>query len=298
MSLKDKKAKRLYKSLFIFTSILLILVLSFLVFEIYNKDASSKNKTFTQDDYMHQVEVSRQLNSVLKIDFELLKTKDFKTSLKSYQSLQNEIDTDTIRQLLETRIRFLKDTLNTIGNGNSRKDLINVLSQTKIINDSLQIRLANSDSISNQQLIASQDKIDSLKNLISAKNAELKRKEKVQVLTFSNANGNTIHYLGEIKNGKANGGGVGIWDTGSIYKGDWKNNLRHGEGVFEWTDGQKYEGDFKNDIRTGEGKYFWPNGEKYVGEFENNQINGQGKLIDPNGNIEYKGEWKNGKPKL
>jgi hypothetical protein len=156
--------------------------------------------------------------------------------------------------------------------------------------DSLRIKMLESakDSLS-KRIVALNDEL-------SARSKELGRKQAVQVLSFKNDEGKQIHYLGDVSNGKANGGGVGIWSTGSIYRGEWRNNQRHGKGTFEWSDGMKYDGDFLNDIREGEGTYYWPSGEKYVGEWKKGKREGFGILYDKDGNIRYEGSWKEDKP--
>ena len=124
---------------------------------------------------------------------------------------------------------------------------------------------------------------------------EIHRKEKIQVISFKSQKGKLIHYLGEVKDGKANGGGVGIWSTGSMYKGEWKENLRHGQGKYQWADGDVYEGTYINDIREGEGVYHWASGEHYDGEWSDDKRNGFGKLFDKDNNLTYKGQWRNDK---
>lgn len=124
---------------------------------------------------------------------------------------------------------------------------------------------------------------------------EIHRKEKIQVISFKSQKGKLIHYLGEVKDGKANGGGVGIWSTGSMYKGEWKENLRHGQGKYQWVDGDVYEGTYINDIREGEGVYHWASGEHYDGEWSDDKRNGFGKLFDKDNNLTYQGQWRNDK---
>lgn len=131
-----------------------------------------------------------------------------------------------------------------------------------------------------------------LKNTIQEQEKQLSKKDKVQVISFRNEKGNLIHYLGEVKDGMANGGGVGIFDTGGIYKGEWKNNQRHGKGTYEWKDGHKYEGEFVNGEREGQGTYLWSSGEKYVGQWRGGKRNGQGTLFDKDNNVSYEGLWE------
>jgi len=283
--------------LFIISLVLFILALSFWISEIYTDDTNKKISEVEQR-YGLQVEKNEMLIKILEIDGRVFKDQDYKEAINDYQSLiSDDLDSD-LKNLLQTRIENLDQQLKEISqNTQTREDLISSLNRQMSINQTLKDEIEFYSRNTKYDLSEKNNTIDSLKNALAINLSKLQRKENVQVLSFSNDNDNKIRYLGEVKNEKANGGGVGIWDTGSIYKGDWKDNKRHGQGVFEWADGQKYEGNFNNDIRTGEGKYFWPSGEKYVGEFDNNRINGQGKLYDPDGKIKYEGEWKNGKPK-
>ena len=141
------------------------------------------------------------------------------------------------------------------------------------------------------------EKYEKAKQTIEEKNRRLNKKEKVQVISFKNNKGNLIHYLGEVKEGMANGGGVGIFETGGLYKGEWKDNQRHGKGTYTWKDGHKYEGTFVEGIREGQGTYYWSSGEKYTGEWKNNMRNGQGTLYDRDNNIQYEGLWVDDKVK-
>ncbi|WP_235298621.1 MORN repeat-containing protein [Portibacter marinus] len=114
-------------------------------------------------------------------------------------------------------------------------------------------------------------------------------------LTFKTSKGNALHYVGETENGKANGYGIAILDSGSRYEGEWKNNQRHGKGKFFWMDGERYEGEYKNDQRSGTGIYYWTNGEKYVGEWEEDMRNGKGKFYNAKGEVKASGIWKDDK---
>lgn len=162
-----------------------------------------------------------------------------------------------------------------------------LLRETK---DSLDFRLKKLNQEYDQALQSAQNELAQLKS-------ELNKKENIQVLSFVNQNGNQIYYLGEVKNGKANGGGIGIWNTGGIYKGEWKDNMRHGEGHYTWKDGHQYEGTFVNGIREGQGVYTWSSGERYEGNWSNNKRNGYGVMYDKDNNVQFKGEWEDDKVK-
>ena len=111
-------------------------------------------------------------------------------------------------------------------------------------------------------------------------------------LTFKTSKGIQAHYVGQVKDQRAEGQGVALLSTGSRYEGDWKNNMRHGEGVFYWPDGQYYQGNYKDDKRHGLGTYHWTNGEKFIGYWENDQRNGEGTFYGEQGEIVAKGTWK------
>nr|WP_297788792.1 hypothetical protein [uncultured Allomuricauda sp.] len=124
---------------------------------------------------------------------------------------------------------------------------------------------------------------------------QLQQKSYGEYLTFKSKKGTQMHYIGQVKDGKAHGFGVALLDTGSRYEGDWKNNQRHGEGTFYWPDGEYYVGGYENDKRNGYGTYYWPNGEKYTGEWENDKRSGSGKFYDSEGDVVAGGEWDDDK---
>ncbi len=113
------------------------------------------------------------------------------------------------------------------------------------------------------------------------------------ILNLTSSKGKKFQYIGQTKNGNAEGFGVGIFETGSIYKGYWQNNFRHGKGIFTWKDNEHYEGEFNNDKRDGYGEYHWKNGEVYKGFWKNDQRHGEGKLFKKNGKLKKEGIWQN-----
>ncbi|MEL6916913.1 MAG: hypothetical protein AAFO99_04195, partial [Bacteroidota bacterium] len=124
---------------------------------------------------------------------------------------------------------------------------------------------------------------------------QLKQKSFGEYLQFKSKKGAWIHYVGQVKHGKANGFGIALLDTGSRYEGEWKDNQRHGEGTFFWSDGQYYVGHYDNDKRNGQGTYYWPNGEQYAGEWKADKRSGNGKFIGSDGDIVAKGKWNDDK---
>lgn len=135
------------------------------------------------------------------------------------------------------------------------------------------------------------NKVEALENQLIHKEQELAESPKMDRLTFRNDKGTKIDYFGEVKNGKANGQGIGNHETGNVYDGEWENNQKHGKGTFRWVEGEVYEGEFVHGKREGKGTYYWPNGDKYVGEWEDDTRNGHGVLYDKDGKIIFEGNW-------
>ena len=99
-------------------------------------------------------------------------------------------------------------------------------------------------------------------------------------------------YVGQFKDGKANGQGTYIYADGEKYLGQFKDGKANGQGTNTWTNGDKYVGQFINDNRTGQGTYTFANGNKYVGQFKDNKYDGFGTLYNSDGSIRQQGIWK------
>lgn len=251
------------------------------------------NEQAKNADLQNQLLVYKQLIASDNLYFQ----GDYQEALAHFKTLANEFTlTDQQIELLNLRSQHLS---NLTLSDDPKSALLQI---QKAQNEALTIEKINLtqqiDSLlrnGNKQDLSLQDKIKNLEKTIAEKEKRLAQKDKLQVLSFKNDKGNLVHYLGEVKNGKAEGNGIGIWETGGIYKGNWLNNQRHGEGSYTWKDGHIYEGTFVNDIREGEGTYTWSSGEKYVGEWRNNQRHGTGILYDKDNNVKLQGQWKNDK---
>lgn len=299
MSLAEKRKKRVYRNLFFIS-----LVLSVIAIFLYTKDYVSKEETNTDKELIStlqfkEIEEELQLlNDLRKIDNQLLFEDNYQSTLEDLKALlqKNKIKQLKLIDEISNRIQYVKNLIeDQKENELSRISLRNqLLKQDKQI-DSLYKFKDSLNLTVNQSKLEYQRKIDSLSVQLKKKSELLNLKETVKIISFKNTNGNTIRYLGETYEEQANGNGIGIWDTSSIYKGEWKNNKRHGQGEFEWSDGQRYIGQFVEGQRTGEGEYYWPSGEKYVGSFKENKRHGKGVFYDPDGNIKFDGEWKNDK---
>lgn len=112
----------------------------------------------------------------------------------------------------------------------------------------------------------------------SSKDSVTAQVEFVTGKAFSDAEGVTFSYTGEVVDGKPNGTGTGIYPYGN-YTGDYKDGLREGNGKFESKDGEnKYNGTFAND-KYDEGKLSFPDGSYFEGTFKDGQPD-KGKWYD------------------
>ncbi len=114
-------------------------------------------------------------------------------------------------------------------------------------------------------------------------------------MVFENRKGLRVQYFGQITNEKANGYGMGVYETGGVYKGYWADNSRNGKGKYRWTSGDEYIGDYVNGERTGYGVYKFASGERYEGGWLNDLRHGQGTQYSDKGEIVLQGEWKKDK---
>lgn len=253
-------------------------------------------KAHDQNQLIQKLENHLQLIvQLIETDGDVILVGEYDEALESYRVLMEQLP-DSLRPDVQMRINQIKELLGDRSTDDApdpkelllnryRKDIAALEEKT----DSLQSAIVSQSAALNKEISA-------LRKDVAQKEKALQRKSNLEVISFKSTNDAKIHYLGEVENGKANGGGVGIWSTGSVYRGDWKNNLRHGQGTFEWADGEIYEGTFVEGRREGQGKYYWPSGERYEGEWVNNRRKGEGTLFDMDGNVRYKGKWKDDKP--
>lgn len=124
---------------------------------------------------------------------------------------------------------------------------------------------------------------------------ELERRRPRALLRFPAEKGGEIAYVGDTHDGRAQGVGVGVWNTGSTYEGEWDDNRRHGHGVFRWKDGETYEGEYRDDKRNGRGTYVFKGGERWEGEWLDDMRHGEGVLYDTKGKVRVSGRWEKDK---
>ena len=218
------------------------------------------------------------------IDDILLQGK-YNQALKAYEDQLSSADSTTA-PFIEKRIQLTRRLIamrQAIYENDSSKDEIRV--------DSTAIAMiSTADKI--RKLDSLQFAMEKIKVQLDNAQQQLRRKAFGEYLTFTSSKGNTVYYVGEVRDDKANGKGVALYSTGSRYQGVWKDNLKHGNGTFYWPDGERYEGNYVNDKREGVGTYFWPNGEKYTGGWKNDQRNGKGAFYSKDNEIMASGIWK------
>ena len=128
------------------------------------------------------------------------------------------------------------------------------------------------------------------------KEAERKAKEEAErivTMAFTAKQGAKGTYTGHVKDGKPEGKGRVVFESGGVYEGDFHNGWRHGKGYDKSSDGDIYEGDFSEDTRTGKGKLSKPDGRVWEGEFLNGKSHGKTKCYYTNGDTS-EGIWENG----
>lgn len=286
-----------FRVYFIFSSLTLLFLGALVYWSIPDdKDLKStlRGKTSEINELESKVEFLKLIN---RADEKLLISGNYEAAIEEYRALQNKTDNEQIIEMLSVRTQHadsLKQYFKKNKGQSQRKDYLISKKEEEI---TALTKKTDSLNLEREKMReAYKDTLADLKQTITRKEEKLNQKEKVKVLQFESSNAQMVHYLGEVENGKANGGGVGIWSTGSIYKGDWKDNRRHGKGTIESQNGERYEGNWINGKREGQGKYYWPGGERYEGGWKDNKRHGQGTLYDRDNNVQYKGLWKNDKP--
>ncbi len=263
-----------------------ILVFMLAMIFVLARKSSRLQEELLEERSMNQVALSKleSMRKLGRIDSLVIKGR-LSEALNAYEAELKAADSELTDQI-ELRIKWTERLLG--------------LNQPAIEADSSLIN-DMADSLSAIQSEAVQDtrQYDSLRFALEKMQVQMEQlRQQLRVrssgtyLTFPSIKGTTMHYVGEVRNGKANGDGIALLATGSRYVGEWKDNQRHGKGTFYWPDGEYYQGEYRNDTRTGQGTYYWPSGEKFIGEWENDERNGEGKFYNAEGEVIAKGIWK------
>ena len=110
--------------------------------------------------------------------------------------------------------------------------------------------------------------------------------------------GNAIRYVGSFVNGMYNGKGTMFFKDGIFLTGVWKNGKLNGKGSFLSESGVLYIGDFINGVKEGKGILFYKDNGMIMGSFSNDKLNGRGFQIFSDGSVisdvTYRDDKRNG----
>lgn len=244
----------------------------------------TKRSSFNQNDYSIKNKILQDSLTITKNSLD-----NYTEALiitKTYLSDKNTSEISLSEKLQNSSDSIILDIINNLKTYKEQTRQFSSKTEYKVITDTL-VKVETSPSLSDKELSKLKEELNStIHELEDLKNIE-------NVLELVSSKGKKFYYTGQTSSGKANGYGVGIFETGSIYKGYWKDNLRHGIGSFTWNDKEYYEGSFVNGKREGYGEYHWKNGEIYKGYWKNDMRHGNGKLYKKNGKLKKEGFWEN-----
>lgn len=97
----------------------------------------------------------------------------------------------------------------------------------------------------------------------------------------------TVRWLGECRDGKAEGRGKLHWTLNGrpngYYEGYYAAGIRSGPGTFYFQNGNRHTGIYKSDLPNGHGEFVYANGNRYAGDFRNGAFHGKGAFHFSNG---------------
>jgi hypothetical protein len=117
-------------------------------------------------------------------------------------------------------------------------------------------------------------------------------------LEWKATNGERGVYIGDVKDGKANGVGVVFWQDGEMSRGEYVANVRHGLADALHTDGLRRLGNEFNGKRNGDGMTLHPDGRFFKGAYFDGQASGLGAMHRPDGTLIFKGIYDKGQPSV
>lgn len=263
----------------------LAMVLGGCLFFATKSNSLQKQLASVESEQKELIQKLDEYQRLTKIDSMLLKG-EYDTAIQSYAASLDSREENKMG--IPLRIALAEKLLHDkTGATSSQNDIRAVVDTTNLQKAASAEEIRKFDSI-NFTLEKTKVQLARLKK-------QLKNKSFGEYLKFKSKKGNQMHYVGQVKNGKANGFGIALLDTGSRYEGQWKDNEREGEGTFFWPDGEYYVGTYSNDKRSGFGTYYWPNGEKYAGEWKEDKRSGSGQFYGSDGDVVAGGEWNDDK---
>ena len=259
----------------------------------YNSVKKESVKVAAEKDLLqHDVGILRE---IIHLDTLILKDQ-YMQALEQVERLQSSIQDDSLSILFPMHLRMIAYIHKNWQNSQVRP---NLPALNSLASSSGQPNGPPDSEVEDDSLYALQNRLDSMafalqKAEVIADKLQLKVDENTagNYLSFMTRKGNSVYYVGDIQEDKANGLGVGVLSTGSRYEGEWKDNQKHGKGVFEWQDGAIYDGLYREDLRHGMGTYHWPNGERFEGMWERDVRSGEGTFYNADGKVVATGLWR------
>ena len=153
---------------------------------------------------------------------DLLLQGQYQQALEDYENQLSSADS-TALPIIEKRIQLTRSLMamqQTIHENNRSTDDTVTVDSTAIAMISTPDEIRKFDSL--------QFAIEKIKVQLDNAQQQLKQKAFGEYLTFTNIKGNTIYYVGEVRNKMANGKGVALYSTGSRYQGSWKAPVSYG----------------------------------------------------------------------
>ena len=259
---------------------------------------NSQKQTWLQDqknlvdslDQGYQTQIQQFKTRILADS--LFITGDYEQALEHYAQFIGPDGDSSLLVLRQTRVEVLAESPKVVYRyiRNQNNGAIDSLAQ---VIEKLQIQQALQQGKLQRQIQALENEKQKTEKELQASEIEKKRLAEAYGTTkFKSRKGTDVQYWGQLKEGKAEGEGFGLWASGSYYEGQWKANQRQGQGRYVWADGEHYEGEFQEDQRHGQGKYTWKNGEYYIGNWVKDHREGKGILYDKKGKVKFDGEWR------
>ncbi len=246
------------------------------VFSLQKQLSKAESREGDLDTYIKNNE------RLLAIDSVLMEGK-YSQAIESYTNTLNE--SKELKTVIPLRIALAQRLMERESRTNANRE--DVMADSLLVPELSSKEIRKMDSL-NFALEKANIQLANMRN-------QLKEKSFGQYISFTSTKGTKLHYVGQVKNNKANGMGIALLETGSRYEGHWNDNEREGSGTFYWPDGEYYVGNYEDDMRTGQGTYFWPNGDKYVGEWKNDKRNGKGIFYNKDSKVITSGIWVNDK---
>ncbi|MEN1783791.1 MAG: hypothetical protein AAGF77_01520, partial [Bacteroidota bacterium] len=202
-------------------SVLLCLALGLMLYYRWTANQKGERLTEVSDKIAsleRQIELQRQLS---KADTLLVQGR-YEDALTHYENqeatiIENEGVGVALRMAIAERLLAFEDGL--VPKSNAKEAEVEV--------DSSEVK-APITTLTLHQMDSLVFALEKAKVQVTRMRKQRQSKSSGAYLTFTNSKGSKLHYVGEIKNGKANGYGVALLNTGSRYVGEWKDNQRFG----------------------------------------------------------------------